>query len=131
MHVVTMYHVIQYLVTMDALFGTGRRLLLLLHTKTNTLKVGRYGQSPQPINDGAAGVPHTQWTAQALYQTPGCLLSQGNPSCLFGSDQLMASPDGTQVVLVAGVSGRCPCQMYACIVVPYVCVFACSVGVHP
>lgn len=92
----------------DAVSCTGSSLLLLMHTKPNTLTVGRYGapsQSEQQTNDGAEGP--MQWTELALYQRASEPLDREDPSCLFRSDQLMASHDGTQVVLVAGVSGMC------------------------
>lgn len=93
----------------DTVLFTGTSLLLLMHTKPNTLTVGRYGPRPWPeqqTHDGARGAP-VQWTTLALYQTAGKPLDREDPSCLFRSDHLMASYDGTQVVLVAGTSGMC------------------------
>ena len=86
-------------------------MLLLLHVQPDTLRVVRYHQAhPQPDQQDVDIDSNTsiQWSAEAMYQTGGILFGQQHhASTCFGSEQLMASPDGTQVVLITDGPGMC------------------------
>ena len=88
----------------------GCTVLLLLHIEPDTLRVGRYQAHAQPEqqdNDTDSKTP-IQWTAQVMYQTAGKPFGQEkHGSDCFRSQQLMASPDGMQVVLITSVAGMC------------------------
>ena len=94
----------------------GCTVLLLLHVEPDTLKVGRYQAHAQPEqqdSDTDAKTP-IQWTAQAMYQAAGKPFGlEKHASDSFCSEQLMASPDGSQVVLITRVAGVGLCCMSA------------------
>ncbi len=62
-----------------------------------------------------------RWTLQASYQTPGRpLQDKGHPPHRFGSAQMMASSDGSQVVLITAAPGRiskCHLDMLTCLLI--------------
>ena len=61
------------------------------------------------------------WTLQASYQTTGMpLQDKGHPPHQCGSAQMMASSDGSQVVLITAAPGRitkCPFGMLTCLLI--------------
>ncbi|KAA6424772.1 MAG: hypothetical protein FRX49_05439 [Trebouxia sp. A1-2] len=60
----------------------------------------------------------TSWTLQASYQTPGGpLQDKGHPPHQFGSAQMLASSDGSQVVLITAAPGN-PLQLEAHVLHP-------------
>ena len=89
-------------------YHAGYAVLMLLQIEPDTLRVGRYQAQPHPDQqdsdrDSKAAM---QWSAQAVYQTPGKAFGQErHASNCFCSEQLMASSDGTQVVLITGGAG--------------------------
>ncbi len=72
--------------------------------------MGRYLQ-----HSGSKAMSETaSWTLQASYQTPGGpLQDKGCPPHQFGSAQMMASSDGSQVVLMTAAPGRF--ALFACL----------------
>lgn len=93
----------------------GNALLILSRTSPSKLAMGLYLQ-----HSGSAAIAETaSWTLQASYQTPGRpLQDKGHPLHQFGSAQMMASSDGSQVVLIIAASGKftkCPLGMLTCL----------------
>ncbi len=91
-------------------------MLVLSHTPPSTLTVTRYHQQQQrqqqqqesmPGVDGASAL--ISWVMVASYQTSGSPLKGKVGKHTFGSEQMMASEDGAQVVLVVNPAGQCCC----------------------
>ena len=77
----------------------------------------------------------TSWTLQASYQTPGGpLQDKGHPPHQFGSAQMLASSDGSQVVLITaapGTSATRPFCMLACmLILTCICHWPCATHDH-
>ncbi len=92
----------------------GNALLILSHTSPSKLAVGRYQHS------GSEAISETvseaaSWTLQASYQTTGTpLQDKGHPPHQCGSAQMMASSDGSHVVLITAAPGRSSSVLFAC-----------------
>ncbi|KAL0043477.1 hypothetical protein WJX79_005825 [Trebouxia sp. C0005] len=86
--------------------SAGNALLILSHTSPSKLALGCYLQ-----HSGSEAMSETtSWTLQASYQTPGGpLQDKGHPPHQFGSAQMLASSDGSQVVLITAAPG---CAMW-------------------
>ncbi|KAL0040981.1 hypothetical protein WJX77_001111 [Trebouxia sp. C0004] len=95
--------------------SAGNALLILSHTSPGKLAMGRYLQ-----HSGNEAMSETaSWTLQASYQTPGGpLQDKGHPPHQFGSAQMMASSDGSQVVLITAIPSN-PLQLVAHVLHPH------------